>query len=108
MALLDIAVVRRHLRILHDDEDADIIVYQAAAESIVVDYIDREVIASGTPVTADGIVIAPSITAAILLLIGDLYENREAYAGSKGDVLLPRAVRSLLAPYRIWRKMEEC
>lgn len=115
MALLDIAVVRRHLRIMHEDEDEEIAVYQVAAESIVISYLDREVVAVDVSLPIEGEVdhdpctihVTPAITAAILLLVGDLYENREADAESKGDAVLPRAVRSLLAPWRIWRTMEE-
>lgn len=115
MALLDLAVVKRHLRILHDDEDAVIGVYQAAAESIVVEYLDRVVVSSGTSLPGEGetgydptaIEVTPAITAAVLLLVGDLYENREADAESKGDAILPRAVRALLAPWRVWRTLPE-
>jgi hypothetical protein len=40
-----------------------------------------------------------------LLLIGHLYENREAVASGAGvaSAELPLGVRALLAPYRAWR-----
>lgn len=106
MALLDLGILKKHLRVFHDDEDDEISVYQAAAEAIVVEYIDREVVVSGEPVSADGIVIAPPIVAAVLLVAADLYENREPVVDSQGDAVLPRHVRALLAPYRIWRALE--
>lgn len=106
MALIDISLVKKHLRIYHSDEDTEIAVYQAAAEVIITEYIDREVVASGTPATADGIVITPPITAAILLMVGDLFENREP-DNETGNAVLPRAVRALLAPYRVWRTFVE-
>lgn len=45
------------------------------------------------------------IKAAMLLLIGHLFENREAVASGAGvaSAELPLGVRALLAPYRAWR-----
>jgi len=45
------------------------------------------------------------IKAAMLLLVGHLYENREAVASGAGvaSAELPLGVRALLAPYRAWR-----
>jgi len=51
----------------------------------------------------EGANVPASIRAAILLLVGHLYENREATAGEALKVV-PMAVDSLLAPYRV---MEE-
>ncbi len=103
MALVDLDLVKRHLRVHHDDEDAEIGVYRDAAEIIAVEYLDREVVAAGeTPSVEDGIVVTPAITAAILLLVGDMYEVREPDQKQEG-AMLPRAVRALLAPYRVWR-----
>lgn len=106
MPLLDLDLVKRHLRIFHDDEDTEIGIYRDAAETIAVEYLDREVVTAGeTPVADDGIEITPAITAAILLLTGDMYEMREPDQKQEGAIL-PRAVRALLAPYRVWRVME--
>ncbi len=107
MALVDLDLVKRHLRIFHDDEDAEVGIYRDAAETIVVEYLDREVVAAGeTPATEDGIVVTPAIVAAILLLVGDMYEVREPDQKQEG-AMLPRAVRALLAPYRVWRTHDE-
>lgn len=114
MALLDLVVVKRHLRVFHDDDDIEIAAYQAAAESIVVEHLDRKVVAEGVTLPADGepsydpfaMVITPAITAATLLLIGDLYEFREVDTKDQGDAVLPKAVRALLAPWRVWRSLE--
>jgi len=38
---------------------------------------------------------------ALLLLVSELYENREA-AGDRPRVELPFAVSALVAPYRVW------
>lgn len=109
MPLLDPALVKKHLRIDWADDDAIIEVYQTAAEDIVMEYINRPVYAAGdSPVPDDpyAMELTPSITAAILLLIGEMYDNREPdrrYFGA----MLPRAVRSLLAPWRVWRTVSE-
>ena len=111
MALVDFELVKKHLRVLHDDDDTEIAAYQAAAENIAVEYLDRPVYASveEIPSGADAyaMVITPAITAAILLLIGDFYENREADPKLDGDAVLPRPVRALLAPWRVWRTCTE-
>lgn len=110
MPLLDLALVKRHLRIFHDDEDTEVAAYQAAAENIVTEYLDRVVYEEGgSPPSGDdgtAIEVTPAITAAILLVTGDLYEYREADPDSKGDAVLPRSVRALLAPFRVWRTVD--
>jgi hypothetical protein len=110
MPLLDPSLVKKHLRVDSVDEDDVIAAYQAAAEASVCEYIDRDVYVSGdSPAPTDeyAIEIEPPITAAILLLIGDLYANREPDYKLAGDAVLPRAVRALLAPYRVWRVVSE-
>lgn len=111
MALVTLTLAKRHLRVDFNDDDAEIEAYLAAAETIVTEYLDRDVyVEGGAPPSGDdgtAIEVTPAITAAILLLLGDLYENREADPESKGDAVLPRAVRALLAPYRVWRVLSE-
>lgn len=108
MAIVDLETVKKHLRVFHNDEDAEIGLYRDAAESIITEYLDREVVAAGsTPAQLDGIAATPAIVSAILLVTGDLYEVREPDPGSKGDAVLPRAVRMLLAPWRVWRTVDE-
>lgn len=117
MPLLDFELVKAHLRVDDNDSDALIEAYQAAAEAIVAEYLDREVYASGdspTPTDEYAIELQPPMTAAILLLIGDLYAARETDdtdAARKPSLaqnaVLPRAVRALLAPYRVWRTISE-
>lgn len=109
--LVTLRQAKRHLRVYHDDDDDTISLYLGAAIASVQEYVDRIVYAvGGAPPSGDdgtAIEVTPAITAAILLLLGDLYENREADPESKGDAVLPRAVRALLAPYRVWRAIEE-
>lgn len=68
---------------------------RAVPEAVLVEY-DAGYGAAGADVPA-------SIRAAILLLVGHLYENREAATGEALKIV-PMAVDSLLVPYRV---MEE-
>lgn len=116
MALVTLTLAKKHLRVLHDDDDAEIEVYLSAAEDVVTKYIDRVVYGpvddsppGAAPSGDDGtaIEVTPAITAAVLLLLGDLYDTREADPQDTSSAMLPRAVRALLAPYRVWRTIVE-
>lgn len=116
MALVSLTMAKKHLRVDHDEDDAQIEAYLAAAETIVAKYVDRAIYgpaddspAGAPPSDDDGtaIEVTPAIAVAILLLVGDFYENREAVTESVGDAVLPRSVRALLAPYRVWRVFSE-
>lgn len=109
MPLLDLALVKGHLRVLGDDEDAQIALYQAAAESAVVEYLDR-VVQAAEPLPPDddkAMVVTPDIQHAILLLVGELYAVREPDPKEAGEAVLPVGIRRLLAPHRVWRRYEE-
>lgn len=112
MPLVDIALVKKHLRAFDfDDDDTEIAAYQAAAETIISEYLDRVVYAagSGPPSGDDGTAMAVTapITAAVLLLTSDMYQNRESDAWDSAQATLPKTVRALLAPYRVWRILSE-
>lgn len=110
MPLLDLSLVKKHLRVDSNDEDILIAAYQAAAETSVSEYLDRVIYNDGDspePTDEYAMVIGPPITAAILLLIGDLYAVREPDPKLDGNAVFPRAVRALLAPYRVWRPLSE-
>ena len=114
MALIDLPLVKRHLRVSFNDDDSEIALYLAAAESMVVETLDRAVLPTGTvlPGVDDedydetAMVVTPAISAAILLVTGHLYEHREAASDLKIEEL-PISVRHLIAPWRVWRKFEE-
>lgn len=114
MALIELPLVKKHLRVMHDDDDAEIAIYLAAAESMVVETLDRPVVATGTVLPIEGedgydataMVVNSAIQAAILLVTGHLYEHREAATDLKIEEL-PISVRHLIAPWRVWRKFEE-
>lgn len=111
MPLISLDMAKRHLRIDHDDDDIQVTMYAAAAESIVREYVDRPLLAEGAiipePNDADAIIAPPPAIAAMLLVLGDLYEYREPGSRPSADPVLPPAVRALLAPYRIWRTYDE-
>jgi len=111
VSLLDIELVKKHLRVDHDDDDDTIAAYQAAAESIITEYLDRAVYpASGSAPSGDdgtAIEITAPITAAVLLVTEDLYEGRGSDTWDADGAMLPRTVRALLAPYRVWRVYSE-
>lgn len=108
MALVDPTLVRRHLRVDGTDEDDTIAAYQAAAEFIVTEYLDR-VVQAAEPLPPDdstAMLIEPPIVAAVLIVTADLFDNRNSEEGGSEAVLSP-TVRRLLAPYRVWRQYEE-
>ena len=116
MVLVTLTRAKKHLNLLHDDDDEIVGVYLAAAETIITEYIDRVIYGPvddsppGAPPSDDdgtAIEVTPAIQAAVLLLMAELYENREADPESNGDAVLPRTVRALLAPYRVWRVLSE-
>lgn len=107
MALVDTALVKRHLRVTWDDEDTEIEAYRDAAEDVIVQYLDRAVVPEGQTPTGDGVAVTPAIRAAILLQIGELYDRRETPENNAGEAMLSPVVRRLLAPYRVWRTYAE-
>jgi len=46
--------------------------------------------------------VPASITAALKIMIGDLYENRQSVVIGQSVAEIPRAADALLAPYRVW------
>lgn len=88
MALVvSLAEAKAHLRITDTSEDTILQLYINAAHDYIANYLNNANFQD-----------APSIKAAALLLIGDLFENREA----QSDRVLNenKAVVRLLYPYR--------
>ena len=87
--MLTLYEAKAHLRIDHNDEDELLQAYMDAAEASVADYLGIE-LPSAMP--------AP-VRAAILLRVGDLYENREGQTDRPlhGNKTFER----LLQPYRV-------
>ena len=100
--LLDLATVKQHLRAEDDAEDALIGLYALAAEESAVAFLNRNVYADEAAQGADiaGIVINAAITAAMLLIAGHLYANREDVVVGASVAKLPNGAQYLLQPYR--------
>lgn len=110
--IVSLATVKAHLRVTHSAEDALITLYAEAAEKVAQNFINRNVYADDEALDAaviddtagaDPMVITGAITAAILLIAGHLYYNREDVVtgtSSTSAVALPLGSQYLLQPYR--------
>lgn len=87
--MVDLQQAKEHLRIDHDHEDALILGYIEAATAAAYNYLNWEDIPDDPP--------APVISA-ILLVVADLYENREIHIDSR--TVESRTYLLLLNPYR--------
>ena len=70
MSLTPLELAKAHLRVEHDSEDAVIQVFIDSAEDSVNKYCDREEPFEAFP---------DAVQSAVLLIVGNLYENREKY-----------------------------
>lgn len=100
--LLDLATVKLHLRVDDSAEDALIGLYATAAEEFAMQFLGRTVYATELAQGLDtaGIVINPAIQAALLLIVGHLYANREDTVVGLSVTQLPNGAEYLLQPYR--------
>lgn len=94
MTALTLAEVKLHLRVDSDAEDALIAQYMAAAHDQVEQFLGREVPWGATSALPDGVYPA-AVKSGELLIIGDLYRNRETNS-EPGTALY-----QLLFPYRV-------
>lgn len=111
MMLVTLQQAKDHLRVDYDDEDAEITLLSQAAGAAIIDYLksgatfldssgDVPVDSSGDP---DG--VPYQVQAASLILIAELYKNREAEQDGEvnsqfGYGYMPRSVVALLYPLR--------
>lgn len=93
--LLPIELIRKHLRLDYEDEDDLIVLYAESALSWALWYCDNP----GLIEVAD---FPASFKAAMLLLIGHSYANREAVVVGTITAEVPLAVESLLWSSRNW------
>lgn len=93
----DLALIKKQLRVDHNDEDDLIGEYMDAAEAGIRNYLDREELALPGE-EEDPVEIPAPIRQAHRLLVVDMYENRSSQ-GEKEFFTNP-AVVSLLFPYR--------
>ena len=93
MQAVSITEAKLHLRVTSTDEDALINVYISAVTDNIKSYLNRDI-----PV--DNLNNVPaSIKAAALLMIGDLYENRESQIIGQ-SIIENAAAKNLLYPHR--------
>jgi len=88
--LFTLEEAKQHLRVDHSDDDVLISAYSDAAVARVLQH-------CGIPLVPDGAVPEAAFKVAALLVLGDIYANRETST-------LSRAVLSLVDPYR-WLKV---
>ena len=95
MTLIDLTTAKLHLRLDSDDEDA------------LVHFLNRNVYASmdelesaAEPPDANPMVINDAVRAAVLLILGHLYANREEVVLASATQM-PFGAHNLLYPYRI-------
>jgi hypothetical protein len=108
MSLVDVATAKQHLRVDDSAEDALIQLYVDAAEASTVEFLNRNVYADQAALDAaaevppaEPMVVNAAIKAAILLLVGHLFANREEAAVGVSVAALPVNSQRLLQPYRI-------
>lgn len=94
--VVDLATAKAHLRVDHSDEDSLITGYIEAAEAHASEYMGRPL----DPWNEDEDPAPATVKQAILLAVGDFYENREAANQEKAYEVNP-AFRSLLNWHRL-------
>lgn len=93
---ISLDLVKSHLRIIGDDDNAYVAHLITAARQMTERYIGQGigVIEGVNPVPAD-------LQAAMLLTIGHLYANRESVSGQQ-LYEIPMGVKALLAPFVVY------
>ena len=101
--MIELSIVKTHLRVGHDDEDALIEGYRDAALSAFQTWTNRTLIdpAHALPdPPGNAIALSKSIQQGALLLIGHWYANRETVAVGVSAIELPLATNALWKPHR--------
>ncbi|MDZ7863379.1 head-tail connector protein [Acidovorax sp.] len=106
--LVDLPTAKLHLRVDDSAEDALITLYLEAAQASVVEFLNRNVYATQDELDAaaevpptEPVLVNAAIKAAILLLVGHLFANREDVVTGTIASNLPMGSRVLLQPYRV-------
>ena len=101
--MIDLLIVKTHLRVDYDDEDALIEGYRDAALSAFEAWTNRTLIspeASLPDPVGNALVMSKSIQQGALLLIGHWYSNRETVVIGTITADLPMATNALWKPHR--------
>ena len=106
--MIDLEVVKAHLRVDHDDEDGLIQGYTDAAFSAFEQWTNRRLVEEGVVLpdpVGNAMTISKAILQGALMLIGYWYANRESVilTGSSTFTDMPMATRALWSPHR-WTK----
>lgn len=99
---ISLAEAKQHLRLQEDsgEEDAYIEMLIKTALRAVKDYIDRPFSDDVCKDDEDETKLAPPLRYAALLILGDLYENREAQQTMTLNINI--TCQNLMNPYRKW------
>ncbi len=103
MQFLTLEQIKNQLRIEPEDieEDQELMFFGSVAEAAVKNHLNRNLYVDQVPDDdSTGLVVTDSITMAMLLMVGQLYENREA-TSERTIKEVPLAYSYLLNSYRI-------
>lgn len=92
--MIDLDLVKAHLRVDCAEEDALIGAYLNGAVEYVQQHCDRRIVE--TPETSDQMALTDDVKQAILLLIGHWYANREEVVIGAAANQVPMGVNALL------------
>ena len=102
--IVSLSEIKTHLRIDHSDSDSDLQLYILAAEADVGNFLNRSLSSwgpEGSPVGGSPSAAVPEpVRHAVKMIVGDLYENREA-ANADITIHINPTCQRLLFPYRI-------
>lgn len=100
--MIDLPIVKAHLRVIHDDEDVLIQSYTDAALSAFETWTNRVLVAPGEELpdpAGNALIMTKAIMQGALLLIGTWYNSRESVVMNSA-VELPMATNALWKPHR--------
>ncbi|MCX2589467.1 head-tail connector protein [Proteus vulgaris] len=106
--MLSLELVKQHCNIDPDftDDDKLLTLYTNSAVKFVENYTRRTLYekeaSEGCQEDADHLLLTDDVSAAMLLLIGQWYDNREGVISGRSFSTQPFAVEALLQPYRIY------
>jgi len=98
--MIDLALVKSHLRVDGTEEDALIQTYIDAAISAFEAWTNRKLVTVLPETVENHLVITKAIEQGALLLIGHWYANRESVAVGVSVSEMPMATKSLWMPHR--------
>jgi len=97
MSIVTLTTAKLHLRVDDSAEDAAIQIYLDAAEQSIAQHLGVTLYETDVGDDTTGLVVTSRITAAILLLTGHLFANRESVSMAAGNYMieLPMGVQYL-------------